>query len=110
MLKKLFNANTISSNNKQILKETPENENETHSNKYNNIIKNDIQRNMIYKKNINNNNINKNGKNNINLKKVDPSFMRNAKKEDVFFISMTEYFGPTGQRYIKKRKPKRKLS
>lgn len=78
--KEIFNANTISSNNKQILKETPENENETHSNKYNNIIKNDIQRNMIYKKNINNNNINKNGKNNINLKKVDPSFMRNAKK------------------------------
>ena len=80
--KNIFDAKFLSNNNQILKKEnmTPKSEYNINSSKNLTNIQNGNKSNLIYQKNINKNNIIKKGKHNFNIKKADPSFMKNVKK------------------------------
>ena len=80
--KNIFDAKFLSNNNQILKKEnmTPKSEYNINSSKNLTNIQNGNKSNLIYQKNINRNNIIKKGKHNFNIKKADPSFMKNVKK------------------------------
>ena len=80
--KNIFDAKFLSNNNQILKKEnmTPKSEYNINSTKNLTNIQNGNKSNLIYQKNINKNNIIKKGKHNFNIKKADPSFMKNVKK------------------------------